>query len=80
MVSSDFNGDGKSDILFQNDCGEVFVWVMDGPHIISSGSLGNLGPTLHLVATGDFNGDGLADFCFKTATARSISLVPASST
>ena len=38
---------------------------MDGPNIISSGSLGNLGSTLHLVASGDFNGDGLADFLFQ---------------
>jgi hypothetical protein len=36
---------------------------MDGPNIISSGSLGNLGSTLH--DTGDFNGDGLADFLFQ---------------
>ena len=38
---------------------------MDGPNIISSGSLGNLGSTLHLVASSDFNGDGLADFLFQ---------------
>jgi hypothetical protein len=38
---------------------------MDGPNIISSSSLGNLGSTLHFVATGDFTGSGLADFLFQ---------------
>ena len=56
---------GTSDILFQNDSGEIFVRVMDGPNIISSGSLGNLGSTLHLVATGDFTGSGVADLLFQ---------------
>ena len=33
--------------------------------LISSGSLGNLGSTLHLVATGDFTGSGVADLLFQ---------------
>ena len=65
VATGDLAGTGKSDILFQNDSGEIFIWVMDGPNIISSGSLGNLGPTLHLVATGDFTGSGLADLLFQ---------------
>ncbi len=65
VATGDLGGTGKSDILFQNDSGEVLVWVMDDPNIISSGSLGNLGSTLQLVATGDFNGDGLADLLFQ---------------
>jgi hypothetical protein len=43
IATGDLNGDGKSDILFQNDSGEIFVWVMDGPNIINSSSLGNFG-------------------------------------
>jgi hypothetical protein len=30
MASSDFNGGGKSDILWQNDSGEVAVWDLYG--------------------------------------------------
>jgi len=41
---------------------------MDGPNIISSGSLGNLGSTLHLVATGDFAGSGVADLLFQDSS------------
>jgi hypothetical protein len=49
IATGDLAGSGKSDILFQNDSGEIFLWVMDGPNIISSSSLGNLGSTLHFV-------------------------------
>ena len=30
MVTSDFNGDGKSDILWQNDNGQVAIWELNG--------------------------------------------------
>ncbi len=29
--ADDFNGDGKADILWQNDDGTPAVWLMDGP-------------------------------------------------
>jgi len=28
--SGDFDGDGKSDILWQNNSGQAAVWLMDG--------------------------------------------------
>src|SRR5436853_6992760 len=40
---------------------------MDGPKIFFSGSLGNPGPTEHLVGSGDFDGDGTADFLFQSS-------------
>ena len=40
MVSSDFNGDGKSDILWPNDSGEVDIWEMNGTSVVASASLG----------------------------------------
>jgi FG-GAP repeat len=48
MVSSDFNGDGKSDILWENDSGEVAVWELNGTSVIGSASLANPGPTWHV--------------------------------
>jgi hypothetical protein len=41
----DFNKDGKSDILWHNDSGEVDIWEMNGTTVIGGGSLGNPGPS-----------------------------------
>jgi hypothetical protein len=29
-AARDFNGDGKDDILWQNDSGQAAIWTMDG--------------------------------------------------
>jgi hypothetical protein len=48
VVSSDFNGDGHSDILWQNDSGEVDIWELNGTTVIGGGSLGHPGPAWHV--------------------------------
>ena len=37
----DFNGDGKADILWQNDNGTPAIWLMNGTSIIGGGALAN---------------------------------------
>jgi hypothetical protein len=37
--TGDINGDGKTDILLQNTCGELAVWYMDGTNCIGGGYL-----------------------------------------
>ena len=44
-AAGDFNGDGFSDILWQNDSGEVDIWEMNGTNVIGAGRLGNSGPS-----------------------------------
>ena len=62
----DFNGDGKSDILWQNDNGQPGIWLMDGlAPIADSGSFFNPGPSWNAKGTGDFNGDGKADILWQ---------------
>jgi hypothetical protein len=46
--TGDYNGDGKSDILFQNSSGEVAIWELNGATVIASASLANPGPTWHV--------------------------------
>jgi hypothetical protein len=48
MGVGDYNGDGKSDILWQNSSGEVGIWAMNGTSVISTASLANPGPTWHV--------------------------------
>jgi hypothetical protein len=38
--SGDFNGDLKSDILWQNDNGQAAVWLMNGTSLICAGTVG----------------------------------------
>jgi hypothetical protein len=50
--ASDFNGDGHSDILWQNVNGQAVVWEMNGTTQIAGGSqlVGpNPGPSWHAV-------------------------------
>jgi Ca2+-binding RTX toxin-like protein len=65
QVSDDFNGDGKSDILLQNDSGLPMIWLMNGTTYSAGAILPNPGPTWHAEGTGDFNGDGKADILLQ---------------
>ncbi|HUD89737.1 MAG TPA: FG-GAP-like repeat-containing protein [Xanthobacteraceae bacterium] len=61
--TGDFNGDGKSDILWTDGSGDIAIWEMNGTTILnpSATGVGNL-PTVWTVAeTGDFNGNGMSD-------------------
>ena len=61
----DLDFDGKSDILLQNNSGQVLQWGMDGSRVVEDDPLGNPGPAWHVVGTGDFNGDGKSDLLFQ---------------
>jgi hypothetical protein len=62
LVPSDFNEDGKSDILSQNVSGQAAVSEMNGITPIGGGAVSsNPGPSWKAIATGDFNGDGHSD-------------------
>ena len=47
--AGDFNGDGKSDILWQNDNGLPAIWTMDGTNITGFTALPNPGSDWHIV-------------------------------
>ena len=64
-AASDFNGDGKSDILWQNDDGTPAIWEMNGTTTINSATLANPGPSWHIKSTGDFNGDSKSDIFWQ---------------
>ena len=63
--SGDFDGDGKSDIVWQNDSGQAAIWLMNGATVTSGAALSNPGVTWHIKGTGDFDGDGNADILWQ---------------
>jgi len=68
ISSGDFNGDGNSDILWQNSVtGAVDVSLMNG----ATGtpvSIGTLPAGYTAIGTGDFNGDGKSDVLLENTT------------
>ena len=40
--TGDFNGDGKSDLLWQDNLGNTAIWLMNGTAVTSTGGLGNV--------------------------------------
>ena len=66
--TGDFNGDGKSDILWQNTTAQPAIWLMNGTNATFGGAAGsfNPGPSWHIKGTGDFNGDGKSDILWQS--------------
>jgi hypothetical protein len=73
----DFNGDGRSDILYRNfETGQVYRMFMDG--FAASG-----GQVVHaesdawmIVADGDLTGDGISDLLWRNVTTGEVYLMP----
>jgi Ca2+-binding RTX toxin-like protein len=65
----DFNGDGRSDLLWRNDGGEVYLQVSSstGPVQLTGQTLGFVDNTWAIQGVGDFNGDGRADILWRNA-------------
>jgi beta-glucanase (GH16 family) len=62
----DFNGDGKSDILWQRaHTGELYLWLMDGPVFVQGVAMPAVDPSWHVAASGDLNGDGSTDLVWQ---------------
>ena len=66
-ASGDFNGDSKSDILWQGSDGTPAIWLMDGTSATFVGAVGsfNPGPSWQIKASGDFNGDSKSDILWQ---------------
>ena len=65
---NDFNGDGRSDILWRNDDGTVRDWLgqADGTFVGNTANLNTTGAEdWHVAGTGDFNGDGPVDVLWR---------------
>jgi hypothetical protein len=67
--TGDFNGDGLSDILWQNTNGQAAIWEMNGTTPIAMAAVGpNPGPSWKVAGTGDYNNDGHSDILWQNAS------------
>src|SRR5207244_876002 len=68
VSANDFNGDGHSDILWQNADGTPAVWLIDGINTLSGANVGfNPGAAWHVIGAADFDGDGRSDILWQNA-------------
>jgi Ca2+-binding RTX toxin-like protein len=64
-VRNDFNGDGKSDILWRNDNGALSLWQMNGVDVTANNLVASLPLSWKIAGTGDFNGDKKSDIVWR---------------
>ncbi len=61
-ITGDFNGDGRQDLMWRDPSGSrTYVWLMDGPRMLSEIQGPPVPTGLLAAAAGDFNGDGVED-------------------
>ena len=64
--NADFNGDGKSDLLWRNNVtGSVATWQMNGGAIVATAIVGAATNDWQIIGTGDVNGDGKSDLLWR---------------
>ncbi len=69
----DFDGDGRSDVLWRNSSGEVAGWLMNGSMVAAgsditfAGSAARPDASWSIAGIGDFNHDGKSDILWRNA-------------
>ncbi|MFC7477185.1 FG-GAP-like repeat-containing protein [Dankookia sp. GCM10030260] len=63
--TGDFDGDGKTDLLWRDATGNTAVWEMDGATFLRGDTLAAIGLDWSVAGTGDFDGDGRDDILWR---------------
>jgi len=73
---ADFNGDGRSDLVFQNlTTHQIAIWFMNGPNYAGGVLLPyTFAAGWQVAGVGDVNGDGLPDLVFQNQSTGQIAL------
>ena len=67
-ATRDFNGDGKTDILWRDTSGGLALWLMNSGAVTGSLGVGAVPITWTIIGIGDFDGDGQADILWQDTT------------
>ncbi|MDD2775368.1 MAG: lectin like domain-containing protein [Gallionella sp.] len=63
---ADFNGDGKSDLLWRNPSSGVdAIWIMNDTTLVSNTAIATVPAPWAIAGMGDFNGDGKSDILWR---------------
>jgi VCBS repeat protein/beta-propeller repeat-containing protein len=74
-TSSDFDGDGKEDLVWRNSGnGATALWLMNGTSIASFGFPGGVPLIWQIAGVGDVNGDGKADVIWRNTTSGTVAV------
>ena len=65
MASSDFNGDGSSDVLWRHSSGIIHAWSVRNNQIVGATNFTTVGSDWQIQGIGDFNGDGSSDVLWR---------------
>jgi hypothetical protein len=61
----DFNGDGRSDVFWRHDGGDIITWAGQGDGSLRASGNAGAGTDWHVAGVGDFNGDGRDDIVWR---------------
>jgi hypothetical protein len=77
VAVADFNGDGRSDILWRNDStGQVYMMFMNGPAITFEGVIySEPNAAWKIIAAGDYNNDGKSDILWRNVSTGGVYLM-----
>lgn len=72
--TGDFNGDGRIDLLWRNDGGQLDIWTMNGSQIVASNTITQGGARAapasdwSVASVEDFTGDGRSDILWRNTS------------
>jgi hypothetical protein len=72
--SPDFNGDGKSDIMWRDTDGSLAIWLMNGAQAMSTPVVGVVPTSWYIVGTGNFDGSGKSAILWRNTDDGSVAL------
>jgi hypothetical protein len=74
VATHDFNGDGKSDILWRDNTGTTAIWLMNAAQALQTGSIGTIPTNWSIAAQRDFDGDGKYDLLWHDTSAGTVAI------